>query len=77
MSNEKAPKSGAFLPASLMHFCSGKSMHFCSDVDSVTMTRQKAVGFVTKRPQNLLPVNDLAGVAGRLDNSRGRKDRTS
>jgi hypothetical protein len=33
MSEEKAPGSGAFFPASLMYFCSGKPMHFCSGVD--------------------------------------------
>ena len=31
---KRAPSSGAFLPASLMYFCSGKPMHFCSGVDS-------------------------------------------
>jgi hypothetical protein len=34
MPEEKAPSSGAFLPASLMYFCSGKPMHFYSGVDS-------------------------------------------
>jgi hypothetical protein len=34
MPNEKAPSSGAFLPASLMYFCSGQPMHFCSGVDN-------------------------------------------
>jgi hypothetical protein len=34
MSEEKAPGSGAFLPASLMYFCSGKPMHFYSGVDT-------------------------------------------
>jgi hypothetical protein len=34
MPDEKAPSSGAFLRASLMHFCSGKPMHFCSGVDT-------------------------------------------
>ena len=33
MPDEKAPSSGAFLPASLMYFCSGQPMHFCSGVD--------------------------------------------
>jgi hypothetical protein len=37
MPEEKAPSSGAFLPASLMHFCSGQPMHFCSGVDTLTM----------------------------------------
>jgi hypothetical protein len=34
MRDEKAPSSGAFLPPSLMYFCSGKPMHFYSGVDS-------------------------------------------
>jgi hypothetical protein len=34
MPEQKAPSSGAFLPASLMYFCSGQPMHFCSGVDS-------------------------------------------
>jgi hypothetical protein len=34
MPEEKAPSSGAFLPASLMYFCSGEPMHFCSGVDT-------------------------------------------
>ena len=34
MPDEKAPSSGVFLPASLMYFCSGEPMHFCSGVDS-------------------------------------------
>jgi FkbM family methyltransferase len=33
MPDEKAPSSGAFLPASLMYFCSGVPMHFLSGVD--------------------------------------------
>jgi transposase InsO family protein len=33
MPDEKAPSSGAFLPASLMYFCSGEPMHFLSGVD--------------------------------------------
>jgi hypothetical protein len=35
MPEEKAPSSGAFLPASLMYFCSGWPMHFCSGVDKI------------------------------------------
>ncbi len=35
MPDEKAPSSGAFLPASLMYFYSGQPMHHCSGVDSV------------------------------------------
>jgi len=34
MPDEKAPSSGAFLPASLMYFCSGVPMHFLSGVDN-------------------------------------------
>jgi hypothetical protein len=34
MPDEKTPSSGAFLPSSLMHFLSGKPMHFYSGVDS-------------------------------------------
>jgi len=34
--NKRPPSSGAFLPASLMYFCSGKPMHFWSGVDSLT-----------------------------------------
>ena len=34
MPDEKAPSSEAFLPASLMYFCSGEPMHFLSGVDS-------------------------------------------
>jgi hypothetical protein len=30
MPQEKAPSSGALLPALLMYFCSGQLMHFCS-----------------------------------------------
>jgi hypothetical protein len=35
MPDEKAPSSGAFLPASLMYFCSGVPMHFLSGVDTI------------------------------------------
>jgi hypothetical protein len=35
MPQEKAPSSGALLPASLMYFCSGQLMHFCSGVDTI------------------------------------------
>jgi len=34
MPDEKAPSSGAFLLASLMYFCSGQPMHYCSGVDT-------------------------------------------
>ena len=33
MPDEKAPSSGAFLLKSLMYFCSGQPMHYCSGVD--------------------------------------------
>jgi hypothetical protein len=33
MPDEKPPVRGGFLPTSLMYFCSGEPMHFCSDVD--------------------------------------------
>jgi hypothetical protein len=33
MPDEKAPSSGAFLLVSLMYFCSGQPMHYCSGVD--------------------------------------------
>ena len=33
MPEQKTPVSGAFWLASLMYFCSGKPMHFCSGVD--------------------------------------------
>ena len=53
MPNEKAPSSGAFLPASLMYFCSGQPMHFCSGVDTdcgmvspIAWATSVAVGFV-------------------------------
>jgi hypothetical protein len=47
MPEEKAPSSGAFLPASLMYFCSGWPMHFCSgvDTDAGTDTLLLAYGF--------------------------------
>jgi len=35
MPEEKASSSGAFLPASLMYFCSGQPMHFCCGVDKM------------------------------------------
>ena len=44
MPDEKAPSSGAFLPASLMYFCSGQPMHLCSGVD------RRGFG-VSKEPQ--------------------------
>jgi hypothetical protein len=35
MPEENAPSSAAFLPASLMYFCSGKPMHFHSGIDTI------------------------------------------
>jgi hypothetical protein len=35
MPYEKAPSSGAFLPASLMYFLSGEPMHYLSGVDTL------------------------------------------
>jgi hypothetical protein len=40
MPDEKAPSSGAFLPASLMYFCSGQPMHFGSGVDMKVIAAQ-------------------------------------
>jgi hypothetical protein len=34
MSDEMHPGPGAFLPASMMYFCSGQPMHLCCGVDS-------------------------------------------
>jgi hypothetical protein len=42
MSEEKAPGSGAFFPASLMYFCSGKPMHLCSGVDSLPRVERES-----------------------------------
>src|ERR1700683_4309445 len=42
MPDEKAPSSGAFLPASLMYFCSGQPMHFCCGVDTLARTRRRS-----------------------------------
>ena len=33
---EKAPSSGAFLPASLIYYFSGEPIHFCSGVDTMS-----------------------------------------
>jgi hypothetical protein len=44
MPDEKAPSSGAFLPASLMYFCSGQPMHFCCGVDTHWDKAEKIVG---------------------------------
>src|SRR3954468_10696484 len=38
MPDEKGPQFGGLLPASLMHFCSDKPMHFCSGVDTQPIT---------------------------------------
>ena len=34
MSDERHPGPAAFLPASMMYFCSGQPMHFCCSVDT-------------------------------------------
>ena len=49
MPDEKAPSSGAFLLASLMYFCSGQPMHYCSGVDTKEFTRYEiaAIGVIT------------------------------
>ena len=39
MPYEKAPSSGAFLPASLMYFLSGEPMHYLSGVDKLGKIR--------------------------------------
>jgi hypothetical protein len=41
MPDEKAPSSGAFLLGSLMYFCSGQPMHYCSGVDSAAYDQKK------------------------------------
>jgi hypothetical protein len=46
MPDEKAPSSGAFLPASLMYFCSGEPMHFLSGVDTFPY------GYVLRQPND-------------------------
>ena len=38
MHGGKAPSYWPFLPASLMHFCSGKPMHFSSGIDNTTFS---------------------------------------
>jgi hypothetical protein len=48
MPDEKAPSSGAFLPASLMYFCSGEPMHFLSGVDTATTNGRSAKYALTK-----------------------------
>jgi hypothetical protein len=35
MPEQKTPVSGAFRLTSLMYFCSGQPIHFCSGVDSL------------------------------------------
>jgi len=53
MPDEKAPGSGAFLPASLMYFCSGQPMHFCPGVDTLSMRWARGASvssFFSQRP---------------------------
>jgi hypothetical protein len=45
MPDEKAPSSGAFLLGSLMYFCSGQPMHYCSGVDT-TVSSIGLLGYV-------------------------------
>ena len=52
MPDEKAPSSGAFLTASLMYFCSGEPMHFCSGVDKKLRAR-----FGERRLASLTPAD--------------------
>jgi len=59
MSEEKAPGSGAFFPASLMYFCSGKPMHLCSGVDS----NDAAYGFRKAKMICALPPPELTAAA--------------
>jgi hypothetical protein len=49
MPDEKAPSSGAFLLASLMYFCSGQPMHYCSGVDSTLQAGKFADLTILKR----------------------------
>ena len=42
MPDGKGPQFGAFLPASLMYFCSGQPMHFCPGIDIKAMTQEAA-----------------------------------
>jgi len=47
MPYEKAPSSGAFLPASLMYFLSGEPMHYLSGVDRSFYAQFEFQGFHT------------------------------
>ena len=53
MPDEKTPSSGAFLPASLMYFCSGQPMRglalsFCSNAHHTTLYRSSLEWFETR-----------------------------
>ena len=49
MPGEKAPSYRPFLPASLMHFCSGKPMHFSSGVDSKLLLKNERISQSERR----------------------------
>ena len=48
MPQEKAPVRGALLPASLMYFCFGQLMHFCSGVDTFRSSIRGEAGCHTR-----------------------------
>ena len=50
MPDEKAPSPAAFLPASLMYFCSGEPMHFCSGVDKLKLVQTLSRSFALPAP---------------------------
>jgi hypothetical protein len=50
MSDEMHPGPGAFLPASMMYFCSGQPMHLCCGVDSRGGTRSRRLVWKPQRP---------------------------
>jgi len=49
MYDERHPGPGAFLPASLMYFCSGQPMHFCCGVDNALGTSRILEGLNPRR----------------------------
>src|SRR6266436_4308199 len=62
MPEDKAPSSGAFVPASPMYFCSGKPMHFRSGVDTPD----------PNRPGNALKVHAAHTAHATARHTRGR-----